>query len=114
MRARAAVLTAADDAFGVLHHDASMPTFDEDDRGNHRHHHYQQEEDAEQADLSGLHLVERLENAAREPDDDAREDQQRHAVTDATFRDLLAQPHDEDGAGRQRQHAQQTEAPSRV
>jgi hypothetical protein len=45
--------------------------FDEDDRGNHRHHHHQQEEDAEQADLSGLHLVERLENAAREPDDDA-------------------------------------------
>ena len=38
----------------------------------------------------GLHLVERLQDAAREADDDAGEDQQRHAVADAALGDLLA------------------------
>ena len=114
MRARSAVLPAADDTFGVLHHDAPVRAFDEDDRGDDGDHHHQQEQDAEDADRSGVHLIERLDDAAREPDNDAREDQQRHAVADAAFGDLLAEPHDEDGAGRQRQHAEQTEAPPRV
>ncbi len=44
--------------------------------------------------------------AARQPDDNAGKNQQRHAVADAALRDLLAQPHDERAARGQRQHGQ--------
>ena len=49
-------------------------------------------------------------DAARQADDDAGEDEQRHAVADAALGDLLAQPHDERGAGGQRDDAQRNEA----
>ena len=64
---------------------------------------------ADQPDLPGAHLIERLNDGAREADDDARVDDERHAVADAALGDLLAQPHDEAGAGRQRQHRHQPE-----
>ena len=44
-------------------------------------------------------LVVELLDAAGQADDDAGEDEQRHAVADAALGDLLAQPHDEGGAG---------------
>ena len=50
----------------------------------------------------------------REVDDDAGEDDERHAVADAALGDLLAEPHDERRAGRQREHRQQPEAPARA
>ena len=46
-------------------------------------------------------FVHQVSDAARQADDDAGEDQQRHAVADAALSDLLAQPHDEGGAGGQ-------------
>ncbi len=55
-----------------------------------------------------------VRTAARQPDDDAGEDEQRHAVADAALGDLLAEPHDEHRAGRERQDAHQPEAPARV
>ena len=42
-------------------------------------------------------------------DDDAGEDEQRHAVADAALGDLLTQPHDEGGAGSEREHAERNE-----
>ena len=61
-----------------------------------------------------LQLVERRDHRAREVDDDAREDDERHAVADAALGDLLAEPHDEHRAGRQRQHAAEAEGPARL
>ena len=52
--------------------------------------------------------------ARGKPDDDAGEDDQRHPVADAALGDLLAEPHDEAGAGRQRQHRHQPERQARV
>ena len=52
-----------------------------------------------------VHLVDRV----RQSDHDAGEDDQRHAVADTAFGDLLAQPHDECRAGRQAQHRHQDE-----
>ena len=46
----------------------------------------------------------------READDDTGEDDQRHAVADAAFGDLLAEPHDKGRAGGQRENRHQREA----
>ena len=59
-------------------------------------------------------LSTKIDHAARQADDDAGEDQQRHAVADAALGDLLAQPHDEGAAGGQRQHGHQDETEARV
>ncbi len=73
----------------------------------------------EEDDLQGVHLPgpepgEQSAEAGREADDDAGEDDERDAVADAPLRDLLAQPHDEDGPRRQGQDGQQLEAPARA
>ena len=50
---------------------------------------------------------------ARQPRNNAGEDNQRNTITHATFGDLLAQPHQKYGSGRQCYHGgkQETEAP---
>ena len=54
----------------------------------------------------GRGLLVEICDAARQTDDDAGEDEQRHAVADAALGDLLAQPHDEGGAGGEGDDAQ--------
>ena len=54
-----------------------------------------------------------LQDAARQSDDNAGKNDQRHAVTDAAIGDLLAEPHDESRSGRQRQHGHQDEPDTR-
>ena len=61
----------------------------------------------------GLSHFVKVENGARQADDDADEDDQRHAVADAAFGDLFAQPHDERRAGRERENRHQDEAEAR-
>ena len=51
-----------------------------------------------------------VDDRARQADDDAGKDQQRHTVADAAFRDLLAEPHDECRTRGERQHGHQHEA----
>src|ERR1041384_2253463 len=48
-------------------------------------------------------------DGARQTDNDANEDDQRHTIANATFANLLAQPHDESGAGSQRENGHQDE-----
>ncbi len=57
----------------------------------------------------GADFVDQVGDAARQSHYDAGEDQQRHAVSDAAFGDLLAQPHDEGAARGQGQHGHQDE-----
>ena len=52
--------------------------------------------------------------AARQADDDAGEDQERHAVADAALGDLLAEPHDEAVPVVSVSTVMQPEAPARV
>ena len=58
-------------------------------------------------------LVVEVFNAAGQADDDAGEDEQRHAVADAALGDLLTQPHDEGGAGGEREDAERNEGTAR-
>ena len=114
MGAGSSVLPAPNDPLGVLHRDTSVATFDEDDCPDDQYHHQHEEHDAQQTDLTGLHLVERRDDRTRQTDDDAGKDQQRHAVADTAFGNLLAEPHHEHGARRQREHTQQAEPQPRV
>src|SRR5262249_20166607 len=66
-----------------------------------------------------LHLARGQQGVGRgdrrgQADDDTREDDQRDPVADALLGDLLADPHDERGAGGQRHPRQQAEAPPRI
>ena len=54
-------------------------------------------------------LVVDFDNRVRQSHHDAGKNDQRHAVSDAAFGNLLTQPHDECGAGGERDHRQQDE-----
>ena len=77
-----------------------------------RHHHHDQERQPQQPHLVGAQLIEGVHHRHGQVDDDAGEDDQRHAVADAALGDLLAQPHHERRADGQRQHRHQPEAPA--
>ena len=53
--------------------------------------------------------LERSIDAARQIDRDSREHDQRHPIPDAALGDLLAEPHDETGSGRERQDGDRLE-----
>src|SRR5205823_11285280 len=53
-------------------------------------------------------------DAARQSDNDVGEDQQRHAIADTAFGDLLAQPHDEHAACGQGKDGHQHKAEARI
>ncbi len=114
VRARPAVHAPAHHALGVVHRDAAMRPLHVHDARDHRHHHQQQQRQPQQADFARLQLIQRRHHRARQPDDDARVDDERHAVADAALGDLLAEPHHEDRARGQREHGQQAEAPARL
>ena len=63
-----------------------------------------------QAELAAVFSCKRVMTARGKPDHDAGEDDQAHPVADAALGDLLAQPHDEGGAGGEGQHGHQPEA----
>src|SRR5256885_1272244 len=108
---------APDHALGVLHRNAALTGFDENDErdnSNHENKEQSENENAERSPLLRFHKFDEVTDGAGQADDDTDEDDERHAVTDAAFADLLAKPHDEGGAGGQRQHRHQGETPPRV
>ncbi len=76
VRARAAVLAAADDTFRVLHHDAPVATLDEHNRGDDGDRHGQQEQDPDRTDIPARHLIQDAQDGVRQHDDNAGEDDQ--------------------------------------
>src|SRR5271156_224298 len=89
---------AADDTLGVLDRDAAFAALHKDDEGDDGNHHGDEDDqrrDGEGSPGLGLSLVDQVLNAARQADHDAGEDEQAHAVADATIGDLFTQPHDE-------------------
>src|SRR5665213_3699751 len=93
---------AADHALGVLHGDSALGALDEDDKGYDNDHHHDQRENGDRRETApgaGLELIVEVPDTARNSDDDAREDEQRHAVADSALGDLLSEPHDERSAG---------------
>ena len=108
---------APDNTFGVLHRNATLAAFDIDDEGHHHNHQGDQNEHGRRskgAPSVGANLVIEIGDATRQSYDNAREDQQRHAVPDTALRNLFAQPHDERAASGEREHGHQAEAPAGV
>ena len=105
----------AHDAPRALDGNAPLRAFYEDDESHHRDHSDEQDDDEEECERTpgaGLDLADHFTHAAGQTGHDAREDEQAHAIADAAVRDLLAQPHDEGGAGGQRQDRHQSRSRS--
>src|SRR3954451_7884172 len=92
---RSAVHPPADHPFRVLHRDAALTLFHEDDRRD--DHEAQHQHDDEGRDALGLKDLAALAGEAR---GDRREDQQRHSVADASVGDELTEPRDDRRARR--------------
>ncbi len=107
---------ASHDALGVLHRNAALPAFDENDEGDdgdHEHDEQREHENAERSPLLCFYKLEKINDGAGQTNNDADKDDEGHAVTDAAFADLFTEPHDEGGAGSQRQNRHQREAHAR-
>src|SRR6185369_2772231 len=101
-------------AFRVLDGDAPLPALEEDDDRDDQHDDHPDHGQVERRDVAGLRLREHTYGRVRHVCDYAGEDDQRDPVADAALGDLLAQPHDEGGAGGQRDHRHQAEGQARI
>jgi hypothetical protein len=112
MRGLPAHYFSAHHAFGVLHWDTALTALHIDDEGHHQDHDANQQDHrrrGEGAPGIGADFVVKIDHRPRQTDHDAGKDQERHPVAHAAFRDLLAQPHDENAARGQGQHGHQNE-----
>src|SRR5580765_847881 len=106
---------ASDHALGILHRNTPFASLHINDKGDHGHH---ENEEADQnyrgqwTERTVLEFINQFDDAARQANDNAGEDQQRHPVANAAFSDLFAEPHDERTAGSKRQHGHEAETPS--
>ena len=102
VRGLAAHHAAAHHALGVLHRNAALAALHQHDERDHGDHHGQNDDQVDGRPVADYeHVIVDVLDGARKADHNAGEDQQRHAVADAALGDLLAQPHDERGAGGQ-------------
>ncbi len=99
--ALAAVHPPAHHPLGELDRDAPLALLDEDDGHDHADRQQQEQGEGEVA-LLGPDVADLGRHAAHH----VGEDQDRHAVADAPLGDQLAHPHDDGGAGGDRQHDQ--------
>ena len=97
--ALAAVHAPAHHPLGELHRDAPLALLDEHD-GDQQHDRQGEQCDEERRALLGVEPG----AGAGERAHDRGEDQQRHAVADAALADELAHPHEQRGAGGEREH----------
>src|SRR5713101_2962755 len=107
---------AANHALGVLHRDAPLRPLDVHDEGHDGDHQNDQEDQGygrERPPGPRAGLFVQVLHRARQAHYNAGEDDERHSITDAALTDLLAQPHNECGAGRQREDGHQDERVSR-
>ena len=103
---------ASDDAFSILHRNAALTALDinyESHYHNHQCHQHEHCGSGESAPGIGLDFIVKIKDRSRQADHDAGEDQQRHAIADATFGNLLAQPHNEGAARGESKHGHQNE-----
>ena len=109
MRGLPAHHAAALNALGVLHRDAALAALDQHDESHHRDHDGQDDDQVDGRPIANLeYVIVNVVDGARKADHDAGKNDQRHAVADAALGDLLAQPHDERGAGGKRNQGHRT------
>ena len=100
-----------------MHGDASLAALHENYECDHSDHHDDEQNHQHRRQRSPRCIpgfVNQVGDAARQTDNDIGEDQQRHSVANATFRDLLAQPHNEHASSRQREDRHQDKARART
>ena len=114
MRVLAAKHLASDLALGVADGDTALGTLHEHDGRQHGGHEQHDDDREEDAHAAGLDEVHGLHDAARDAHHDTAEDDQGDAVADTAFSDLLTQPHDEHGTGREGGHGHHAEMPARI
>ncbi len=113
---------AADDALGVLHGNLALRLRDGDDRRDHDEQEGHHEDEHERTHLAGLigavaarhEGAPRLDERGGQARHDADGDDERDAVADALVGDLITQPHEQHGAGGEREHGQHAEADAGV
>ncbi len=104
----------ADLTLGILHRDLSQRPLHEDDEGDDDQRHRDNAENHEGRHLPGAPELERLADRRGQARHDAGKDDERDAIADAPRGDLLAEPHQEDGAAGQRDHRRDAEEPAGV
>ncbi len=116
----AAIHAPAAHMLGALRGNAPLAQRDKHHARHHGQKHHGQQQQHFDAQLArsaaqlGRCLAEQLSERARHAGQNARHDQQADAVADAELIDLLAQPHQEDGAGGHRQYGHHLPANGQV
>jgi hypothetical protein len=85
----------ADLPLGVLHDDAALGSFHEDDEQYDTHDHRRDQQQLKEAELALPAEFKRAGDGAGKFGDDPGEDDERDSVADTAGRDLFAQPHQE-------------------
>ena len=93
VRGGATVLATTNHALGVLDRDAALGLLDVDDSDRD-----EEKQGNDSGDRTPLASLADRQELLGQTGGDRREDQQRHAVTDAALSDELAEPHDDAGA----------------
>ena len=98
----------------ILDRKFSQRSLHEHNECDHRHDHHDHADDDRRRKRSGAALAEELRKRCRNLRDDAGENDQGNAVSDAARRDLFAEPHQEERSADERDHAGNPEEPAGV
>ena len=104
---------ATDLALGIVHRDAPLAALDEHHEPGHAHHGDEQEQREQRLERAAADEIERLGDRARQPGDDAGENDDRDTVADTALGNLLAEPHQKHGTGHKRDDGHEFEADTR-
>ncbi|MPM53367.1 hypothetical protein SDC9_100134 [bioreactor metagenome] len=97
MRALTAINLVAYLALGVIDQNLALATFNEDNETGHEDHQDTDDQRGQRMHRTGTNQFQQATNGIRQSGGDTSEDDDRDAVTQAAFRDLLTQPHQEHG-----------------
>jgi hypothetical protein len=104
----------ADLALGVIDQNLALTALDEDDEGSDDDDEGADDQRSQRVHRTGAHQLEQAADRARQAGRDAGENDDRDAVAEAAFGNLLTEPHQEHGAGNERGHSRQAEHEARV
>src|SRR5262245_63127474 len=106
--------TPSDNALGILHRDSPLSSLYQHDKRNNGNHDGDENKKRQHGPFVRTDLLVNIQHRRPQADDNACEDDQRHAVSDTPVGDLLAEPHDERRSSRQRKHRHQYESDPRI
>ena len=81
--------------FCVVHHNAALTTFNEDNKEGHCEYEYCNQQQQKEVQVALPRLLDGMANGRRKTRNNTCEDNDRNTVTDTTLSNLFAQPHQE-------------------